>query len=62
MSFVLTPLTIIELKTFFDDKALAVITYFLKKSIISQPEKLPSQVEDLPIQIPKEHIDDKMMF
>jgi hypothetical protein len=57
MSFVLTPLTNTELKTFFDDKALAVITYFLKKSIISQPEKLPSQVEDLPIQIPKEHIE-----
>lgn len=57
MSFVLTPLSITELKTFFDDKALAVITYFLKKSIISQPEKLPSQVEDLPIQIPKEHIE-----
>ena len=57
MSFVLTPLTRIELKTFFDDEALAVITYFLKKSIISQPEKLPSQVEDLPIQIPKEHIE-----
>ena len=57
MSFVLTPLSISELRTFFDDEALEVITYFLKKSIISQPEKLPSQVEDLPIQIPKEHIE-----
>ncbi len=57
MSFVLTPLTVIQLKTFFDDEALAVITYFLKKSILSQPEKLPSQEEDLPIQIPKEHIE-----
>ena len=46
MSLVLTPLTITELKTFFDDDALAVISYFLKKSIISQPEKLLSQ-EDL---------------
>lgn len=56
MSFVLTPLTLTNLKTFFDDDALAVITYFLKKSIISQPEKLPSQ-DDIPIQIPKEHIE-----
>lgn len=57
MSFVLTPLSITELRTFFDDEALEVITYFLKKSIISQPEKLPSQTDDLPIQIPKEHIE-----
>ena len=57
MNFVLTPLSTTELKTFFDDEALEVITYFLKKSIISQPEKLPSQIEDLPIQIPKEHIE-----
>ena len=56
MNLVLTPLTIIELKTFFDDDALAVITYFLKKSIVSQPEKLPKQ-DDLPIHIPKEHIE-----
>jgi hypothetical protein len=56
MSYVLTPLTITELRTFFDDEALSVIKYFLKKSIISQPEKLPSQ-DDLPIQIPKEHIE-----
>ena len=57
MSNVLTPLSKNELKTFFDDDALSVITYFLKKSIISQPEKLPSQEDDLPIQIPKEHIE-----
>lgn len=56
MSYILTPLTITELKTFFDDTALDVITYFLKKSIIAQPEKLPNQ-DDLPIQIPKEHIE-----
>lgn len=57
MSYILTPLTITELKTFFDETALNVITYFLKKSIISQPEKLSSQIDDLPIQIPKEHIE-----
>lgn len=57
MSYVLTPLSINELRTFFDDKALKVLIYFLKKSIISQPEKLPSQKDDLPIQIPKEHVE-----
>jgi len=57
MSFVLTPLTLTELKTFFDDESIEVIKYFLKKSIISQPEKLVSQKLDLPIQIPKEHIE-----
>ena len=56
MGYVLTPLSLEELRTFFDDNALEVITYFLKKSIIAQPEKLPSQ-NNLPIQIPKEHIE-----
>ena len=56
MSYVLTPLTKDELHKFFDETALTVIHYFLKKSIISQPEKLPSQ-KNLPIQIPKEHIE-----
>lgn len=57
MNLVLTPLKIDELKVFFDEDALKVISYFLKKSIISQPEKLPNQIDDLPIQIPKEHIE-----
>ncbi len=56
MSYVLTPLSLEELKFFFDDKSVEVITYFLKKSIISQPEKLLNQ-ENLPIHIPKEHIE-----
>jgi len=55
-NFVLTPLSEIELRRFFDDDALRVIDFFLKKSIVSQPEKMPGQ-EDLPIQIPKEHIE-----
>ena len=46
----------IELSKFFDSDALKVINFFLKKSIVSQPEKLHDQ-EDLPIQIPKEHIE-----
>jgi hypothetical protein len=54
--FVLTPMSKVELSRFFDDDALKVIQFFLKKSIVSQPEKIPSQ-EDLPIQIPKEHIE-----
>lgn len=53
----LTPLTAQELSGFFDDTALKVIKYFLKKSILSQPEKLSHQLIDLPIQIPKEHIE-----
>ncbi len=53
---VLTPMSKNELSEFFDDSALKVIKFFLKKSIVSQPEKIPSQ-EDLPIQIPKEHIE-----
>ena len=54
--FVLTPMSKVELSVFFDDNALRVIEFFLKKSIVSQPEKLPNQ-GDLPIQIPKEHIE-----
>ncbi len=53
---VLTPLTQQELTTFFDETAIEVIHFFLKKSIISQPEKIEGQ-NDLPIQIPKEHIE-----
>jgi len=53
---VLTALSRSELEFFFDDTAQKVIEYFLKKSIISQPEKLDYQ-NDIPIQIPKEHIE-----
>ena len=53
---VLKPLTQQELTTFFDDISIQTIQYFLKKSIISQPEKIKGQT-DLPIQIPKEHIE-----
>ncbi len=55
-NLVLTPMSRAELSRFFDDDALKVIKFFLKKSIVSQPEKIPSQ-EDFPIQIPKEHIE-----
>lgn len=57
MNFVLRPLAREELELIFDKEALKVINYFLGKSIICQPEKLPDQVKELPIQIPKEHIE-----
>ena len=53
---VVIPLTVEELGSFFDPTSLKVIKYFLRKSLVSQPEKLPLQ-EDIPIQIPKEHIE-----
>ena len=53
---VITPLAEEELRIFFDKDSINVINYFLKKSILSQPEKLRGQ-DDIPIQIPKEHIE-----
>jgi hypothetical protein len=55
-SLVINPLKIEELNSLFDATSIKVINYFLKKSIFSQPEKLPNQ-EDLPIHIPKEHLE-----
>lgn len=57
MKYVITPLSEKELRTFFDKDSIEVIDYFLKKAIISQPEKVLEQENDLPIQIPKEHIE-----
>jgi hypothetical protein len=53
---VIVPLSLEELSSVFDPISLKVINYFLRKSIFSQPEKLPNQ-PDLPIHIPKEHIE-----
>lgn len=53
---VIVPLSLEELTSIFDSNSLKVINYFLRKSIFSQPEKLPNQ-SDLPIHIPKEHIE-----
>lgn len=53
---VIVPLSLEELSSVFDPISLKVINYFLRKSIFSQPEKLPNQ-SDLPIHIPKEHIE-----
>lgn len=53
---VIVPLNLEELNLIFDSTSFKVINYFLRKSIFSQPEKLPDQ-DDLPIHIPKEHIE-----
>jgi len=53
---VLVPLSIESLKQFFDETAIKVIKYFISKSIFAQPETLEGQ-SDLPIQVPKEHIE-----
>ncbi|MDC0542877.1 hypothetical protein OAO24_05400 [Methylophilaceae bacterium] len=55
-NLVLTPLTLNELKSFFDKDAIKVINFFLKRSIFSQPELIKGQTS-LPIHIPKEHIE-----
>lgn len=56
MSFVLKPLSKEHLINFFDETAVKVIHFFLKKSMISQPEKINGQ-PDLPVHIPKEHLE-----
>lgn len=53
---VLVPLNRQELEKIFDKNAKKVITYFLEKTIMLQPELMPGQ-DILPIQIPKEHIE-----
>jgi hypothetical protein len=53
---VIVPLDKKELQTFFDATSLKVINYFLKKSMVSQPESFKGQ-SNMPIHIPKEHIE-----
>ncbi|MEA4826502.1 MAG: hypothetical protein VB130_07700 [Clostridium sp.] len=53
---VLEPLSLIELQNIFDNTAIKVLEFFIKKSVFSQPELIPGQ-EYLPIQVPKEHIE-----
>ncbi len=50
-----------ELEKIFDDSAKKTISYFIKKTLIAQPEKKPGQEEELPIQAPKEHIEQWMV-
>lgn len=53
---VLRPLSLLELKEIFDDTAIKVIEFYIKKAVFSQPEPIAGQSQ-LPIQVPKEHIE-----
>lgn len=53
---VLRPLNLSELRGIFDDVAIDVIKFFIKKSVFAQPERITGQ-QSLPIQVPKEHIE-----
>lgn len=54
--YVLKPIPKDELLKLLDPKAQEVIRYFIKKSLFSQPEPLPEQI-DRAVQVPKEHIE-----
>ncbi len=54
--FVLRPLSLEELNGFFNTEAQELIRFFIKKSLFSQPE-LKWEQKGIPIQIPKEHIE-----
>jgi len=56
MNYVIQQLSKKELLSFFGEHEQLVIKYFIYKSLLSQPELLPKQA-NLPIQIPKEHIE-----
>ena len=56
MNYVLQELNHSELNMLFGDKEKLLLKYFIYKSLFSQPELLPDQ-SPLPIQIPKEHIE-----
>lgn len=53
---VLRPLPIGELKNFFDEKAIQILKFQLKKNILAQPEPVIGQ-EPIGIQIPKEYLE-----
>jgi hypothetical protein len=54
-SEVLEPFTKNELKKLLDSKSIDVIKYFIKKSLFSQPEVLPTQTVRA-VEIPKQHL------
>lgn len=60
MNYVLRPLSLQELENFIDNNSLKILDYFMKKSLFSQPEKRIGQ-RNLPIQIPKEHIEQRFV-
>lgn len=53
---ILEPLSLDELVDIFDETSVSVLKYYMKKAILLQPETLLGQ-EPLPIQIPKEHME-----
>lgn len=53
---IISPLTLSELTQIFNKDAQSVISYFIFKAVISQPELIKGQDAN-PIQIPKEHIE-----
>lgn len=53
---ILEPMTKLELKELFDETAMEVLNFYIKKSLFAQPERMPGQ-QILPIQVPKEHIE-----
>lgn len=56
MNYILKPLSKDKLSSFFNNKSISIIEYFIKKSVFSQPERVIWQ-KKLPIQVPKEHIE-----
>jgi len=54
--YVINPITKEQLSMFLDDKSKDIIKYFIIKSLFAQPEAKVGQ-RLLPIQIPKEHIE-----
>lgn len=56
MNYILKPLPKDKLSSFFNNKSISIIEYFIKKSVFSQPERVIWQ-KKLPIQVPKEHIE-----
>ncbi len=54
--YVLSPMSLIDLQEYFDEKAIKVIQFYLRKAWYSQPELIPGQ-KDIPFQAPKEHIE-----
>lgn len=52
----LRPLNLNELREIFDQTALNVLDFCMKKSLLAQPERIVGQ-QQLPIQVPKEHIE-----
>lgn len=55
-SYVLSPLTSNELSEIFDETAIKIFNFYMKRALFAQPEPIGNQ-KNLPIQVPKEHIE-----